>query len=172
MRHHIFPIILLTMPLCLSGATDNDQQLPKDAELFIKEFEEQVDAIELKADAEIRAKQQKLIERLQVLRDNLIKDENLDEGLEIHHVIKQMKAVFVEVEWNEQWFTAELIETRDDECLVTFSNAEQRQTVPKDKVRHPYHRRPTLRVERPAREKIAIQSRLTPKEQEKERDKD
>lgn len=115
MRHCSLPAILLAMLISLTAATGGDQPLPKDAELLIKEFEEHVDAIERKAEAEIREKQQKLTERLQVLRDNLIKDGNLDEAVEIHQVVKQMKAIYVEAEWHGRWYTAELLETHGDE---------------------------------------------------------
>ena len=118
MRQPIQSVSLAMLVLLFATASGGDEKLPKDAEQLVKEFDQEADAIEQKAAAEIKSRQQKLVERLQALRDNLVKSESFDAALDVHQLIKQLKIVHVEVEWGGQWWPAEILESKDDKSLI------------------------------------------------------
>lgn len=158
MRPPFLSLVLVLLLLIFATANGGDQQLPKDAEQLVKEFDQEADAIEQKATAEIKARQHKLVERLQFLRDNHVKGGNLDDALEIHQLIKQLKVAHVEVEWGGNWWPAEILETKDDTYLIHYANHTDasNEWVTKDRLRHPYHRRPTLKAEKKLNRRLHI----------------
>jgi choice-of-anchor C domain-containing protein len=79
--------VLCLLPL-LSHAGD---QLPSGAARRIKEFENDAEAIQKKADAEINVLRKKLIEELQALEKDYTKSGNLDAAIAIRDRIAQLK---------------------------------------------------------------------------------
>jgi WD40 repeat protein len=70
------------------------EELPSQAAKQIKEFEAEVEAIRKKADADIKARQDRLLQELQALQDSYTRAAKLDEAVAIRDRIRQLRAEF------------------------------------------------------------------------------
>jgi WD40 repeat protein len=86
-------LLFLTLGWLLASATANPgDELPSDAAKRVKEFEGEQEAIQKKADVDIKARRGKLIEDLQALQEGYTKAGKLDEAVAIRERIRQLKA--------------------------------------------------------------------------------
>lgn len=84
--------VLALMWLLASLTRVQADELPSDAAKRIKQFEEEAGAIQKKAEADIKARRDKLIEDLQALQEAYTKAGKLDEAVAIRDRLRQLKA--------------------------------------------------------------------------------
>jgi hypothetical protein len=84
--------LLAVSLLLISRPVIAGDELPSDATKRIEAFEAEADSIRKKADAEIRAQREKLLEGLQALQESYSKAGKLDEALAIRQRIKEFTA--------------------------------------------------------------------------------
>jgi len=80
--------LLLALPAALRA---DDKKVPDDAQKLIDEYDQDSRAIKEKADKEVQARKEKLIEKLKQLQDTYTRTAKLDEAVAIREKIKLIK---------------------------------------------------------------------------------
>jgi hypothetical protein len=114
-------------------------ELPKDAEKLVMQFEQDVAEIQSKADAEVIARRDRLFHNLKAMRDSYAKDGKYDEALAIHDQIRDLQAERVEVEQGGMWWPAQILKRRGDKAYVRYAGWDEywNEWVTKDRIRKP-----------------------------------
>ena len=85
------PLILLVLFVTAGPALSDD--LPKEAQRVVKDFQKGSAAIQKKADQEIQPLRDRAVKKLKALQDKYCREAKLDEALAIREKIKEIKGI-------------------------------------------------------------------------------
>jgi len=127
---------VLAVSLSRAQAAD---ELPKDAQKLVVQFEQDVAEIQSKADAEVIARRDKLSQNLKAIRDSYAKEGKYDEALAIQDQIRDLQIERVEVEQGGMWWPAQILKRRGDKAYVRYAGWDEywNEWVTKDRIRKP-----------------------------------
>jgi hypothetical protein len=130
-------LLFVAVPAARAG-----DDLPGDSARLVQQFQQDVDAIQARADDEIAARKGKLLEGLRELRDSYAKAGRYDEALAVHERIRCLEARRVEVEWGGTWWPAEVLKTEAGRSYIRYVGWDDswNEWVTRDRVRPVAHR--------------------------------
>lgn len=138
-----FVVVVGMIAGVLSSARAGDE-LPSDAGDLVKQFQQDVAGIQSKANREIGARKEKLVQDLKALRDSYAKEGKFDEAVAVQERIRFLQAERVEVQQGGVWWPAEIRKRQDGKMLVHYLGWDDswNEWVTPDRIRPLTHRGP------------------------------
>jgi pentatricopeptide repeat protein len=131
------------------------QPLPRDAQKLIRDFERAARAVWEKAAAEIAARRKQLVKSLKSVQDAHVRAGRIDDALAVRDQMRHLETAMttgqpVEVEWEGEWWKAEVRDVRGSRYYVHYVGWEDEwdEWVGRDRVRFPGVRKRTRRNRR------------------------